>query len=86
MSVEAALESDGKIRLSSVSGALRLRLDDSTQAVVSAQSVSGAIACDLPLTEEIRTKNTLTGTIGSGGGSIELKTVSGRISLGFSED
>ncbi len=86
MNIETTLVSDGKILLTSTSGQLRLRLSKSTQAGISARSVSGAIACDLPLTEANRAKNRLTGILGSDRGSIELKTVSGRISLGFLED
>jgi hypothetical protein len=68
----------------SVSGDVTLNLPEHANLVVNAHTVSGDIsdAFDLPVNEgKFGSSHTLSGTIGSGGASLSINTVSGDVSL-----
>ncbi|CAN5665555.1 hypothetical protein BH23GEM9_BH23GEM9_31440 [soil metagenome] len=73
----------GDLKLETVNGSVIARFPASLQAVVSASTTNGDIETDFPLTVTGRFgPRRLTGTVGSGGRQLELKTTNGRISLG----
>ena len=72
-----------EIKLKSVNGPIELGLPNSPNAEVKANTVSGGIRTEFPL--EVRggyVGKNLTGTLGSGGISIELSNVNGSIHIG----
>jgi hypothetical protein len=73
---------DDEIRFSTVNGRIDLTLPGDADAVVSASTVNGDIATDLPLkvTGRFGPKR-VSGTIGDGGGRLSLETVNGGIRL-----
>jgi DUF4097 and DUF4098 domain-containing protein YvlB len=79
----ASLNNVHEIKLKSVNGPIELGLPNSPNAEVKASTVSGGIRTEFPL--EVRggyVGKNLTGTLGSGGTSIELSNVNGSIHIG----
>jgi DUF4097 and DUF4098 domain-containing protein YvlB len=79
----ASLNNVAEIKLKSVNGPIELGLPNAPNAEVKASTVSGGIRTEFPL--EVRggyVGKNLTGTIGSGGTSIELSNVNGSIHIG----
>ncbi|HEY8315165.1 MAG TPA: DUF4097 family beta strand repeat-containing protein [Candidatus Baltobacteraceae bacterium] len=78
----ASVLGNGRIDIASVSGTLHLHVPRSTSASVSAASISGDFTSDFPLQSN---KGTIgvkaAGTLGSGGATIKLASVSGSIEL-----
>ena len=73
----------GGAHFKTVNGDITLRLPVSVNAQVDAETVNGSLRSEFPLTlsgEEFRRKR-LNGTIGSGGQTLDLKSVNGSISL-----
>ncbi|MEM7235022.1 MAG: DUF4097 family beta strand repeat-containing protein, partial [Planctomycetota bacterium] len=62
-------------------GAVSVRIPDDVSAKVSATSDNGVIRTNRTLSEATRTKNSLSGKIGDGQGSIELQTDNGSITI-----
>lgn len=72
----------GPADFTTVNGSVTVTLPGSVNADVSASTVNGDISTDFPLTVRGRFgPRRLTGTIGSGGRSLNLKTVNGSISI-----
>jgi hypothetical protein len=72
----------GTLRFEATNGAVVVRMPANLNADVSATTVNGGIETDFPL--EVRgriAQRRLTGTVGSGGRTLELATVNGAISL-----
>ena len=63
------------------SGNVSIQVPGSVGATFQAETGSGQITSELPLTVRKRSSDTLTGTIGDGRGRIALETGSGNISL-----
>jgi Toastrack DUF4097 len=73
---------DDDLGFHTVNGSITLELPDGINADISASTVNGGMETDFPLTVQGRWgPRHLRGTIGSGGHSIELETVNGRIAL-----
>jgi hypothetical protein len=84
-SIDAAMgraDWNGTLRFETTNGAVVVRMPADLSAEVSAASVSGRIDTDFPLEARGRiAQRRLTGTVGSGGRTLELATVNGAISL-----
>ncbi|MBB0228933.1 hypothetical protein FOE67_05235 [Streptomyces calidiresistens] len=72
-----------EVRLHSVSGELAVRLPEQPGATVGAHTTTGALSSEFPAltTERQWGSHRLTGTIGTGAGSVRLHSVSGAIAL-----
>jgi hypothetical protein len=73
----------GTLDFQTVNGSITLTLPANAAAIVSAQTVNGGFSSDFPLTVEAGEwgPKRISGTIGSGGGRLELETVNGGISI-----
>ncbi len=65
--------------LKTVSGTMQLRVPASANFRLSAEAVSGEIRADIPIVIEEQSKHSLRAHLGSGGGRVEVHTVSGEI-------
>ena len=72
---------DGTLALSLVTGNVSLTIPGDSSCSISATSLSGEIACDLPLQDEERTRTQLSGALKDGNAKITLKTAKGDISI-----
>lgn len=71
----------GIIDMSSVSGSIRLEVPSDLNADINMHSVSGSVSTEFPVSVTSTRKNSIKGTVGSGGTSIEISTVSGSIKI-----
>ena len=73
----------GTLDFQTVNGSITLTLPANAAATVSAETVNGGFSSDFPLTVEAGEwgPKRISGTIGSGGGRLELETVNGGISI-----
>ena len=73
----------GTVEAETVNGSITLTLPAGTNASVSAQTVNGGFSSDFPLTVEAGRwgPKRVSGTIGSGGGRLNLETVNGGITI-----
>jgi len=72
----------GKMSFTTVNGSITLEVPSAFNAVVSAETVNGAIETDFPITVQGRFgPRHMQGTIGTGGRDLELETVNGSIRL-----
>ena len=73
----------GTLDFQTVNGSITLTLPANAAAIVSAETVNGGFSSDFPLTVEAGEwgPKRISGTIGSGGGRLELETVNGGISI-----
>ncbi|MGH9900977.1 MAG: DUF4097 family beta strand repeat-containing protein, partial [Pyrinomonadaceae bacterium] len=72
----------GALEFATVNGGIELELPSAASADVRAETVNGEISTDFPITVTGRfSKRNLTGTIGSGGRELRLKTVNGDVEL-----
>jgi len=72
----------GDLKFSTVNGGIRVALPDGVGCDVDASTVNGSIESDFPITVQGRMRRqSLRGTIGSGGRRMELETVNGSIEL-----
>lgn len=79
---EFRLESNrGSIDIHSVSGSVKLIVPDNFEADVDLRSVTGSVDTDLPIKVTSSKRNSLEGTIGDGGVSVEIDTTSGSIRI-----
>jgi hypothetical protein len=73
---------NGNLEFESVNGSLAVALPGSVSTAVNATTVNGGIASEFPLTIQGRFgPRTVSGTIGSGGRTLTLKTVNGSIEI-----
>ena len=84
-SINATLGSanwSGELEFKTINGEIVLDLPPDTSTDVRAETLNGDISTDFPMTVQGRiSRRRLNGTIGSGGRSIELKTINGSIRL-----
>jgi DUF4097 and DUF4098 domain-containing protein YvlB len=73
--------SDGHHSFNTVNGGIEITLPEGTAGRLEATTVTGSIACDLPLDVKTKKKRHLEGRLGPGGGSFELSTVNGGINV-----
>jgi hypothetical protein len=79
---EVNLPQDGTINLSLVTGNMQLDIPQNTSAEFSASVVTGTISMsDLVLRNQVSTPVSLSGTLGSGEGTILLNVVTGSVSV-----
>ena len=73
----------GTLDFQTVNGSITLTLPANASATVSAETVNGGFASDFPLTVEAGEwgPKRVSGTIGAGGGRLELETVNGGITI-----
>ncbi len=77
----SVIDGRSRITIKSVSGGVRLKLDELDNADIDLHSVSGSVNTDFPVMVSSVKNNTIKGKIGDGGSSIEMNTVSGSIKL-----
>jgi lia operon protein LiaG len=82
-SLDAGFNASGSdIRGKTVSGGVSLNLPSDASFELEADTVSGRIDCDFPITVTgSQPRRGLRGTVGSGGSSVDIKTVSGGINI-----
>ncbi|MDC7226574.1 MAG: DUF4097 family beta strand repeat-containing protein [Spirochaetales bacterium] len=73
--------SSTSVKISSVSGRLLLDVPSGLNAEVDLHSVSGSVSSDIPVAVTETRRNSIRGTIGSGGALIEMSTVSGAVKI-----
>ncbi len=71
----------GSIDIHSVSGAVRLTVPDTFAADVDIRSISGSVDTDFPIQVTSSQRNSLKGTIGEGGISVNINTTTGAINI-----
>jgi hypothetical protein len=79
--ISARVPDDGTLGLSLVTGNISLTIPGDSSCSISATSLSGEIACDLPLQDEERSRTQLSGALKDGNAKITLKTTRGDISI-----
>ncbi len=62
-------------------GSVKVIMRDGVSTLVDASTRNGRISCDLPLEQQKRSKRHLTGTLGNGGGKLNLETHNGGIRI-----
>jgi DUF4097 and DUF4098 domain-containing protein YvlB len=77
----SALDKGGSVRLSTISGSVRLDAFAGLDASIDLHSVSGRVSCDFPVTISEQRNNRLRGKVGSGSASLEAGSTSGSISI-----
>src|SRR2546425_3955905 len=81
VSVQGNPGADSYWELKTVSGAVQLGVPASANLHLSAEAVSGEIRTDIPIVVEEQGKHSLRAHMGSGGGRVDVHTVSGEIHL-----
>src|SRR3989449_8236067 len=81
VSVQGNPGADSYWELKTVSGAVQLGVPASANLHLSAEAVSGEIRTDIPIIVEEQGKHSLRAHMGSGGGRVDVHTVSGEIHL-----
>jgi hypothetical protein len=77
-----SLEPGSSVEIDTISGAVDLEVFSGFDADLQLQSVSGSISCDFPVEIIEQKRNKLVATVGNGTVPFEVKTVSGKISIG----
>src|SRR5438445_1996694 len=77
--VQGNPRADSYWELKTLSGAVQLGVPSSANLHLSAEAVSGEIRTDIPIVIEEQSKHSLRARIGSGGGRVDVHTVSGEI-------
>jgi hypothetical protein len=81
VSVQGNPSADSYWELKTASGAVQLAVPASANLHLSAEAVSGEIRTDIPIVIEEQGKHSLRAHLGSGGGRVDVHTVSGEIRL-----
>ena len=76
-----SLPEDPKVLLQTRNGDIRLRVPAAANANISARTAQGSIDCRLPLQTTQASSKNLEGILGSGGGSVEISTSNGDVSI-----
>jgi DUF4097 and DUF4098 domain-containing protein YvlB len=79
VSIQGNPGSDSYWELKTVSGGVQLKVPTTANFHLSAEAVSGEIRTDIPIVIEEQGKHSLRAHLGSGGGRVEVHTVSGEI-------
>jgi DUF4097 and DUF4098 domain-containing protein YvlB len=79
VSVQGNPGADSYWELKTMSGAIQLGVPSSANLHLSAEAVSGEIRTDVPIVVEEQDKHSLRAHMGSGGGRVDVHTVSGEI-------
>ena len=78
--VDLAEPVSGAVNLRTVSGDSKVTMDGG-DCRVSLSTLRGAVACDLPLYDENRTAQRVTGKVGDGSGTLDVSAVTGNVSV-----
>jgi putative adhesin len=71
----------GTASFETVNGSIAVELPETTDADLDAKTVNGGIDSDFQLSDSRRDRRSLSGTIGNGGRSLQLRTVNGSIQI-----
>jgi len=85
LDIRIASEFVGAIQADTVTGDVRLALPSAGNFRYTLVTRSGDLSCDHPATDALRSDTVLSGTVGTGAGSINAKTLSGDITLTHAE-
>jgi hypothetical protein len=77
----ARLDAEGRSRLHTTNGSVRLTLPADANAEIEARTVNGGIGCDFDLEGGRKTRRRLEGRIGTGGARFDLGTVNGSVNI-----
>jgi len=77
----ARVDPDGRSRLHSTNGSVRLTLPPDANAEIDAGTVNGGVSCDFDVSARRQSRRRLAGQIGSGGARFDLGTVNGSVSI-----
>jgi DUF4097 and DUF4098 domain-containing protein YvlB len=77
----ARVDPDGRSRLHTTNGSVRLVLPSDASAELEASTVNGRVACDFDLNGARKSRRKLEGTIGAGGARFDLGAVNGSVSI-----
>jgi DUF4097 and DUF4098 domain-containing protein YvlB len=80
VSVDLAEPVTGAVNLRTVSGNAKVAMDTG-DCRVSLSTLRGAVQCDVPLTDENRTAQRVTGKVGDGSGTLDVSAVTGNVSV-----
>lgn len=83
-SVEASLgrlDPEGRSKLRTTNGSVRLTLPRDANAEIEASTVNGGVGCDFELDGGRKTRRKLEGRIGTGGARFDLGTVNGSVNI-----
>jgi Putative adhesin len=86
VSVQGNPDADSYWELKTISGGVQLNVPATSNFHLSAEAVSGEIRADIPIVIEEQGKRSLRAHMGSGGGRVEVHTVSGDIRVSGSND
>jgi len=86
VSVQGNPDADSYWELKTISGGVQLNVPASSNFHLSAEAVSGEIRADIPIVIEEQGKRSLRAHMGTGGGRVEVHTVSGDIRVSGSND
>jgi len=75
------IDSDGSVKIHSVSGGVRLAANPGLDVTINLHSVSGSVSSELPVSVTQSKQNRLEGTIGRGFVPLEIGTTSGSIRI-----
>lgn len=81
LTVETTINPNGNYRLKSMQGEIEFLIPRGSNAFIEAKSMRGEIDCQLQLKRLKRSGFRLSGTLGEGGAKVELKSMSGRITI-----
>jgi hypothetical protein len=71
----------GIVNLRTVSGNAKVSMEEHGDCRVTLSTLRGAVQCDVPLQDEARTAQRLTGRLGDGTGTLDVSAVTGNISV-----
>ena len=77
--LERCAQVTGKI--TTHNGAIEVIVGENTSANLKCETHNGGISCDVPVTVENVSRRQLTGTLGTGGGTLDIKTHNGAIRI-----
>jgi len=80
VSVDLAEPVTGTVNLRTVSGNAKVAMD-SGDCRIALSTLRGAVQCDVPLTDENRTAQRVTGKVGDGSGTLDVSAVTGNVSV-----
>ncbi len=81
LTVETTINQNGSYRLKSMQGEIEFLIPRGSNAFIEAKSMRGEIDCQLPLKGLRRSGAKLSGALGEGGAKVELKSMSGKITI-----
>lgn len=79
--VDLSEPASGTLNVRTVHGDATLAISDGSDARVSLSTLRGTVQCDLPLEDEARTDQRITGRLGEGTGTLDVSAVSGDVTL-----